>query len=524
MRHPILVCLLSTSLLSAGQAGAQEPPLRSPAEERPLLLRDVTVVTLASAGTLEGWQVLIHSGRVAGMEPTVPDDWPTAVQVVDGAGKFLLPALYDLHVHIFDERDLELYALMGIATVRNMDGWGWHLDLERDRQRTRAFQARMLTTGPQYQPPLVDSPESVARQVAWDKELGFDWIKAYDGLDRPMLEALSEAAQQQKMRVTGHLPDALPVTEALATGAFSDVAHLEELLPGLAEAAAAGNDALERRLDLLADALAVHHTAVVTTLVNNLRILDQISDRAASLARPEVGLAAPMLQLFWGSPWNPYAAQAGATAPEHLQRSQLLLQRLAAGLDRRGVLLLAGTDAPNPTTVPAYSLYKEIELLAEAGLGPERALRSATSRAADYLGEPLSGRVQLGARADLLLLDGNPLDEITALRRRSGVVIGGVYRGRRELEARIDELRQTYAGELSLLQRFDPESPLAILEVLDSEPEARPLSAAALTSLVWVYLKFRNLDAARAVAERLRRTYPGERSDRVSQLVALWEP
>ena len=484
-----------------------------------LIISNVTVLTLAADGVLENRHVLVRDGVVEELAAERKELWPVNAEVVDGSGRFLMPALYDLHVHIFDERDLEVYALMGVATVRNMDGWGWHLDL-RDAWQPEAWRARLVTTGAQYQRPLVGSAKSIARQVEREAGQGFDWIKAYDGLGRESLEALAVASSRHGMPVTGHLPDDLPATDALATGAFADVAHAEELLAwyrGLPSGMEDGVRLAEPQLDQMALAFKEHRTALVTSLVSYFMIMDQLSDLEANLSRSEVGLAAPMIQVFWRSRFNPYAGGSGGGGSASGSDNKHLLQQLVADLGQRGVVLLAGTDAPNPTTVPADSLYTELELLVEAGFTPEDAIRAATTAAADHLGRTSDGRVQVGAKADFLLLEGNPLEDISQLRQRAGVVLAGRYLSSNEIAARLREQRRTYAAEVKVLEGFDPASPSAILEAIDghSANAGPPVSAAALTSLVWIYSKFGNPTAAESIARLLVRLYPGARSERI---------
>lgn len=485
-----------------------------------LVVRDATLVTLTEEGVLDGWSLWIRDGAIVEMATAVGEDWPADAEVIDGGGKYLVPALYDLHAHIFDERDLEVYALMGVGTVRNMDGWGWHLDLARRPPTPDAWRARLVTTGEQVQAPRVSSPAEARELVAREARLGFPWIKAYDGLDLETLAALGEAASRHGMRVTGHLPDGVSAEDALATGAFDDVAHAEELLPwyrGLQAEDAAQPVRMARHLDRLARAFLASDTALVATLVSNRMILEQIEDLDRNLARPEVALAAPMLQVFWRSPYNPYAGEHRPSSVERQREDQRILRELVLGLESRGVEILAGTDAPNPTVVPAVSLYTELELLVEAGLTPESALRAATRRAAAHLGEPERGCVWVGAPADLLLLDADPLRDISNLRLRAGVILGGRYLARETLETRLAAQRAVYASERDLLARFDPASPAGVLEALgDPSTGSTPgLSSAALTSLVWVYSKFGNADAAETVARRLVELYPSPASERV---------
>lgn len=480
-----------------------------------LLITDATLVTLTDAGVLAGWSLWIREGKIAEIAPKPRPHWPRDVPQVDGTSRFVMPALYDLHVHIFDERDLEVYALLGVAALRNMDGWGWHLDLAREYDSSAAWRARLSTTGSQVQAPAVETAAEIIEIVSAESAQGFDWIKAYDNLSLKQLEALNQASEDHRIWVTGHLPDDLPVHEVLATGAFSDVAHIEELLPALRSGSNGAASSLESRLDALGRELVNTETRVVTTLVNHRMIVEQVEDLASNLARPEVALAPPLLQAYWRSGLNPYAAEMSDAARQRLLHDHQLLLKAVLGLHTRGVGLLAGTDSPNPTTVPATSLFQELELLVSAGLKPMEAIRTATVAAADHLGETANGRIAPGAQADFLILDADPGVDIRNLRQSSGVVLGGRYRSSAALTDRLEELKAIYAAEAEVLARFDPGSAAAVLQEADDTQGSPTLSREALTSLVWFYSKIQNPAEARAVATRLASWYPSPATQQI---------
>lgn len=496
------ICLL-------GMAGCKP----APPEPGVLILDNVHIVDPETGAASPQRSVLIINGIVEEIADSARGGWPSGLRpAVDGF--YLAPALYDSHVHIFDERDLEMYALYGIQAVRNMDGWPWHLYLRNRSIDPEVPRARFLTAGSQLQAPEIASGEAALARVESEQAAGYDWVKIYDGLPAQALNAL---AAHTGTRVTGHLPTRVPLPEVLDSGVYDDIAHAEELAHAIGSAYPEG----EAGLDALAADMNSAGVSLTTTIVNNQMIAEQVADIEANLAREVTADAPPLLQAFWSSNMNPWAGGHRPGSADGLARQVESLKALAAGLHRRGVTLLAGTDAPNPTTVPGASLHQELAILVDAGLTPAEALRSATVAPADHL-EPGSqgGRVRVGAPAWFIVMKQNPLDDISRLERFDDLVLRGKWYSRSDLERLRANLRAEYARDLELLSALAPDSPEPVLAAMDRREAGGSLSAEGLTSLVWFYLKVGNPEAALAVADRLSMEFPTAESQAVADYVA----
>ncbi len=508
MREFILPFLLA---LLAAPVHADEKPSRT------LILEDIAIVDVENAIVLAPRSVLIEHGRISEIAKSPKPDWPS-VERPDVAGLYLSPALYDAHAHIYDERDLRMYALGGIQVVRNMDGWPWHIRLREANGDPQHPRARLLTVGSQFQQPEISTASDAKIRIRNEREAGYDWIKLYDDLPMPALEGI---ASQHDLLVTGHTPSGISVPDILDLGVFDDIAHAEEL------SHAWGGDYPDgdAGLDALARDMKKSGTALTTTIVNNQMIAEQAASFEENIARPEVGDAPPLLQAFWRSTINPWNASHDAGTVSGLEQQVQTLKRLVFGLAQRGVVLLAGTDAPNPTTVPARSLHQELAILVESGLTPAQALRSATTDAADHL-EPghRGARIEVGATANFILTRHNPLEEIGTLARYEALVINGDWLTRSSAEEQRDQLRQAYAQDLTVLSEFAPDSPAGVLEAMNSGATQPAISSEGLTSLVWFYMKIGNLAAALAVSERLVETYPSANSNAVREYIATQSP
>lgn len=469
-----------------------------------LVLENVNVVNVDGGRIVRDQDVVIADGRIMKIVPTDALRWARKAKRMDLDGAYLTPALYDLHAHVFDRRDLQLYALMGVQMIRNMDGWSWHLELRDRPSWPEAWTVDLVTTGGQHQKPGVGSATELTAAINNEQEEGYDWVKLYDDVDKDMLGAMAEL-NPDTLRVTGHLPRGLPLDDVLRMGIFDDVAHAEELLLAMNSYYGEWRDGL----DEVAAQMNESPTALTTALVTNKMIVEQGSDFAANISREEVAYAAPLMQMFWASDFNGNKGMDHHSAVGHMADDFDDMKALVGELSARGVVILAGTDAPNPTTVPAFSLYEELEILVEAGLSPADAIRAATANAADHLGQAdNAGRIVQNAPANMIVTRGNPLEDVSALRSFEGLLRNGEYKTRREIDTELAALREEYAADLAYIQLFSPSGPQPIFEALAESDDPEPVSAAGLESLIWIYTKFGNQDAADQVRAELSTRFP----------------
>ena len=169
------------------------------------------------------------------------------------------------------------------------------------------------------------------------------------------------------------------------------------------------------------------------------RIVEQGRDLPSVLARPETRYVPPRIAADWQPGRNRYDRKYPPEMAEHMTWRLGLLSKLTGALHRAGVRLMTGTDAPIPGVVPGFALHDELRLLVAAGLTPYQALRTATANPAEFLGRPGGfGTVTVGARADLLLLDADPLSDVANAARRTGVMVRGRWLPKTELQAMLD--------------------------------------------------------------------------------------
>jgi len=429
-------------------------------EPAALVIEHVSVIPMDGEGrVLADQTVIVRDGTIVGLAPA--DDataLPAGALRIDGHGRFLMPGLADMHVHVWDENDLFLFVANGVTTVRNMFGAPLQLEWRARIERRELVGPRIYTAGPiiDGKPAvwpgsveLVD-PDQAAELVAAQKAAGYDFLKPYARLTRECYEALAIAGEEQGMRLMGHVPEVLGLHDVLEAGQAT-IEHLG----GFAEAAQragspfrtidfttesrAWREIDEARLAALAKEVRAAGTWNCPTLVVMQKWTQGEAARAL-LARPEMRFVSPAMRAHWDpeSPQN-YLASMPAAAVQAAHDKLPFEQRAVRALADAGAGLLLGTDMGNPFVLAGFTLHEELAYLVGAGLTPYQALRAGTSDAARCMGaEEEWGSIALGRRADLVLLAANPLDDVSNAAKRVGVVLRGRWFPEEELRAELE--------------------------------------------------------------------------------------
>jgi imidazolonepropionase-like amidohydrolase len=456
-RAPLVVAMVLAPLVAAIGSGLTAPGAQD--SDTTTAVISTTVVPMTTSGAvLRDHTVVVRGDRIVDVGPATTVQVPAGARIIDGRGKHLLPGLVDFHVHLRDARELDEYLRHGVTTVVSMRATDTTLEL-RDRVRAGAIAGpRILTAGPLVDgaPPIwsgagttvvTTEAEAIAAAGAHCRA-GYDLLKTYNNLHAALLPALVSRAHACGIPVAAHLPR-LPVREeGLARGLAAGIdliAHAEEIFfthlggasdallqPNASVAPERINDAVRR----IADAGA----AVVPTLSFVAMTARMLDDVEAVFRDPLFARLAPDVQAMWREQ-NP----ARRNNLEAFARRERVKRPAVTSLTRKlqdaGVLLLAGTDASAPGMYPGRSLHLEIEELVASGLTTVDALAAATRNAGRFLaGHPRDGAradlrdlarlgtIEPGAVADLVLLSGNPLEDVGHLSRVDGVMTRGRWR------------------------------------------------------------------------------------------------
>ena len=451
MPAPLVVTLATLAALAT-------PPHPLPPVTARVVFANAAVIPMDRERVLAGQDVVVEAGRIRALSPHRVRSWPAGTTLVNATGKYVIPGLSDLHVHtqFGDERQLELYVRNGVTTVLNLSGTPELLDWKRRIAAGTLAGPAFYTAGPilDGDPPtnpthtVVHDRAEAERAVDAQAAAGYDFIKPYSALSDSAYFGIVDAARRDHMRLVGHVSWNVGVERTVLAGQDA-IAHVEELYRYFVDRhqkPPPDTRPDSTRIPALAELLKQHGTWVVTTLSADTDILAQATALDSVLRSPDMAFV-PASYLAECRTGDPYAKR-GADWIEQNRIMLPFLSQIAAGLRAAHVPMLAGTDATNPIQVPGVSLHEELAELCAAGLTPYEALVTSTRNAAEFLRRAdTRGTVAAGARADLVLLDANPLIDIRNTRRIDGVMVAGRWYDAAALAAMDSSLKAHFAAE-----------------------------------------------------------------------------
>lgn len=433
----------------------------------------VTVLPMTDGpAELADQTVIVDGDKIAELGPRATTPIPAGAVIIRGDGRVLMPGLADMHGHVTTRDELALYLANGVTMVRSM--WG-----EPPVLRMREEVGRGVLAGPDlvvagrivdgadpihFGTVAATSPEIARRTVAEQRAAGYDFVKVYAHLDLATFDALAAEAKAADIPFGGHVPDAVPTDHAMRAG-MASIEHLTGFAKSIAAtpvildtgtafdpealktvAAVGRGDVVAASLQDPAKlaALAAEARAAGTAIVPTMALIDSYTASAdqvrAAAARDEMRYMSPGVRGLWRALDPLFLSRSPEIGAGFGRLRANYLAQIKAVHDAGG-LLLVGTDAPNPYVFTGFDVAREVVNLAEAGLSPREALLASTRNAARFLGrDGQVGVITPGARANLLLLDANPLTDLGALRRIQGVVKAGRWYDRRQLDAMLEDI------------------------------------------------------------------------------------
>jgi hypothetical protein len=433
-----------------------------------LILAHVNVIDTRHGLTLPNMTVAVKDGTIAAVARIGLIGGGENMQVINATGKYLIPGLWDMHVHSaggavkpWDERILfPLYIANGVTGIRDMGGDPTIVEQRRKRIESGELGPHMVIAGPflnrgpsDAQTIGLNTPNEARQAIDSLKARGMDFVKIVD-VDPGVYWVITEEAKIQHLRFVGHVPTGVSASEASVMGQAS-IEHLSgvvlatsseesQLRQQMLEAVSkkdgtAYSQALVRALDTYSASKAWD---LFAQFVDNCtwQVPTLIWDVAqANLDRAEIAQDPRMkyVPASMAKRWAPakLAQQTGAMQLAEAKRLAAQYMKMVGVMRRAGVFLMTGTGSPDPYVFPGFSLHDELELLVKAGWTNTQALQAATFNPALFLTKlDRYGVVEEGHAADLLLLDDDPLKDISNTRKISAVILGGRYFGRGELD------------------------------------------------------------------------------------------
>lgn len=446
-----------------------------------LAIRNVSIVTMTSDTVLRRAAVLVRDGRIVYVGPENGLRLPRGARVVDGGGGYLIPGLADMHTHLFSDgeevhdsagpAELGVMVATGVTAARLMIGTPEQLALREAVRAGTVVGPQLWVASPHFtnrpfENAIVTTTDAEARDgVRRFKREGYDFIKV-TFLTAPLWESIVDEAAKQGIRVVGHVEPEVGVLRAATTG--QQLEHLDAFLEGaLADTAPMKTSLTQGRIfnmrnwpsldyidankvDQLAGAVA-RAGAYVGPTQNVFNTAFGIGESVDSMkARQDFKHWPPKLRDGYLRAHERYWASANDSLKTPARRAKYVAVRsqFVKAIQDSGGKLLAGSDTPEWFHLYGYGLHRELRALVQAGLTPYQALVTATRNPAEFLGASRHwGTIEVGKRADLVLLSANPLDDITNTEGIRGVAMGGRWLDRTTLDQMIARAARATSGQ-----------------------------------------------------------------------------
>jgi hypothetical protein len=451
-------------------------------DERITAFKSVTLVPMTEEKIINNQTVLVKGNRIFKIGPADKIKIPQNANVIEGDGAYLMPGLADMHVHLKGDwplHQLDLFLANGVTTVRDLDGRDFMLQW-RDEINTGKRSGPTLYVAA----PTIRGHENNAPELVEKRNAGYDCIKLYSYFSNEDFQKAMQIAQKNKLYTVGHIPFAVGLDGIISAG-MHEIAHVEELsfelidfdrarnlkpeawLPYVIKNAiqqiniSAGfdfkniNENQRKRISQLTYKLKSANIPVCTTLVVDKVIVQKLFEPEAFLARPQSTYLPQMYKQAFLRGKEKHQVQfkgINDLAPFKYDLDKTLL----AELHRAGVPILLGTDAGSGTMgiVPGFSLHDELRILVESGLTPYEAIASGTVNASRVVeamtGKNDFGTIEVGKRADFILVDKNPLEDVANIRYSSGVMAAGDWFGKSDLQNMINPEYTNFKARLPI--------------------------------------------------------------------------
>lgn len=435
--------------------------LAAPALGQTVVFENVGVIPMDRERVLERHTVVVRDGRIAQSGPAATTTAPAGAARVDGSGKYLMPGLAEMHGHLTAnylpeaaKADvLYLYVANGVTTVRAMLGSPDAITTRDAIAAGALLGPKLYVAGPALNGKVAPTPADGARLVREQKQAGYDLLKILGGMPADVYDSIMRTAHSLKIDAAGHVPGEVGVRGALDARQRS-IDHLDQYIPALQLGPDTSREEEDRRIAEVAQLTAKSGVWNVPTmylwdLFHNAETGEALRARLTETRY----LPRTMIEEWTKSkngrlrPPNDSPAGVGAFGQTGVRVIELR-RKIFRALKAANAPIALGTDSPQMFSVPGFSTHRELKLMVdELGYSPYEALASGTLKVAEYFGTTAdTGTVANGKRADLMLLNANPLTNIANTENRAGVMVRGRWIPESEIQQRLKEIAAKAAG------------------------------------------------------------------------------
>jgi imidazolonepropionase-like amidohydrolase len=419
---------------------------------------EVNVIPMTNGEILENQNVVVRNGRIIDLGPSAETAIPPGAEKINGRGKYLMPGLAEMHGHIpgeeqpqYAEDVLFLYIANGVTTVRNMLGTNYQLQLRERVKNGKLPGPTIFAASPWLSKDEIPNATTADEIVREHKAKGFDLLKI-GNLEPEAYEQMARTAHEINMPFGGHIPETVGLEGALEARQTS-IDHYDRYVEFLVSE----DDKRGRSNGFFGSGIIEHidrdkiPEAIEKTLeagtwnVPTLSLVEHLASEESAeemINRPEMRYMPQSVLEGWVKFKNDYI-QRDDFQPDATAALVEFRRELTKKLHDAGAGIVLGSDAPQFFNVPGFSIHHELEMMVNTGLSPYEVLVTGTRNAVEYFGTPEEfGTIQEGRRADLILLNSNPLEDISNVQDRAGVMVRGEWYPEEKIQEKLKEIEE----------------------------------------------------------------------------------
>jgi imidazolonepropionase-like amidohydrolase len=480
-RAILLLCLL----LVCASARTEAQPDYKPKSEGTIAFLHVNVVPMDRERVLEDQIVVVIGGKIVKVAKFSDTAIPSDARKIEAAGKYLIPGLTDMHVHLQTPMEFPLFVANGLTTVFNLDGRPAHLEWRKKIAAGEMQGPTIFTTGPIFT--QAHTAEEAVRMVDEQAALGYDGVKIYNWVSKEEYPALIAEAKRKNMLLMGHVARKPDFELTLASG--QSIAHLEEYTYSFFNPMRDDNDSHivydEKKIPEAVALTAKAGIFVIATLDNYAKIVQQATALDEFLKNPNLRYDAPWVQEGFQPENDRYKNNFEPALYPQLRTSLAFQRKLLKALADGGVPLLCGTDASAVGPVAGFGVHEELQEFVNDGMTPYQALQTATTNPARYFRRSEEwGTIEAGKRTDLVMLAGNPLEDIGNTKKIEGVMLQGKWMDEKTLHAELERVPAEYNARIAEIERLLEKNPEKANTFMGDMDPYGSVAASALDRLV----------------------------------------